>query len=203
MAYALRYLLLFYSLFCGIRYKFTPKHYQTARTMSKEITIQSEFIRQAIQHMELNLPRIEKCLKQLSEEQVWQQPNKSSNSIANLILHVCGNVTQYIISGLGKNPDHRERDLEFSTREGYTKQELWEKIKQVVEKANSIMAQADEAALVTVLSVQGFEYSGIGIIMHVVEHFSYHTGQIAYWTKFLQDQDLGFYADFDLNIHNK
>ena len=50
--------------------------------------------------------------------------------------------------------------------------------------------------------VQGFEYSGIGIIIHVTEHFSYHTGQIAFWTKQLKNKDLGFYADRDLEIKN-
>ena len=51
-------------------------------------------------------------------------------------------------------------------------------------------------------SVQGFQLSGIGIVVHVVEHYSYHTGQISFWTKQLKNKDLRFYAGLDLNVQN-
>ena len=167
------------------------------------MTFSKEFIQQSIYFIELNPPRIKKCLYQLSEEEVWIKPNSETNSIANLILHLCGNITQYIHHSLGHEIDQRERDLEFSTSGGFTKKELLEKFEQVVQKATQIMAKCPEDELLRTRTVQGFTYTGIGIIIHVTEHLSYHTGQIALWTKYLKEKDLGFYADHDLNIRNK
>ena len=167
------------------------------------MTLSREFINQAIIRMEENNVRIEKCLALLNEEEVWKKPNPSSNSAGNLILHLCGNIRQYIISSLGKTEDTRERDLEFSATGGYTKKELSDKIFGTVAEAIITMQNINEEDLLDVKSVQGFEYSGIGIILHVVEHYSYHTAQIAFWTKLLKDKDLGFYAGQDLNVKNK
>jgi uncharacterized damage-inducible protein DinB len=166
-------------------------------------SIAQEFIAQAIFRMEENSPRIKKCLDRLSEDQVWQKPNGSSNSIGNLILHLCGNITQYILSSLGNIKDQRARDLEFSTSGGFSKEELFNKIDQVISAAVEVINNCEEEQLLKVKDVQGFELSGIGIIIHVVEHLSYHTGQIAFWTKYLKDQDLGFYADLDLDVKNR
>lgn len=164
---------------------------------------QVEFSQQAIFRMNEFTPRIQKCLEDLSEEEVWQKPNSSSNSVANLILHLCGNITQYIISSLGQQPDQRQRNAEFEAQGGLNKAELINQLQATVEKANEIIAQQRPESLLKVRSVQGFQFSGIGIIMHVVEHYSYHTGQIAFWTKYLKNKDLGFYADMDLNAKNE
>ena len=169
----------------------------TTSNISQEFTVRS------IAHLKENAPRIRKCLDQLSEEEVWKRPNESSNSVGNLILHLCGNMTQYIISSLGGNEDLRERDKEFSTREGYSKDQLLEKLQLTVESCVQVINSLSYEDLMEVRSVQGYEYSGIGNIMHVVEHYSYHTGQIAFWTKLLKDKDLGFYAGLDLNKKNE
>lgn len=161
------------------------------------------FIEDSIHYMELNVPRIVNCLNRLSEEQVWQQPNASCNSIANLVLHLCGNITQYIVSSLGGAEDNRQRDLEFSTKAGYNKAMLIDKITTVNNRAAEVMHQQDATSLLKRRMVQGFDKTGIGIIIHVTEHFSYHVGQIALLTKLLVDEDLGFYADLDLNIKNE
>jgi len=164
--------------------------------------VSTEFIQQSIYFIDLNLPRIQKCLNQLSEEQTWIKPNSQTNSIGNLILHLCGNITQYIHHSLGHEDDLRERDLEFSTTGGFTKKELIEKLDAVVQKATQVIQDCSEEELMKTRMVQGFSYTGIGIIIHVTEHFSYHTGQISFWTKYLVEKDLGFYADYDLNIRN-
>ncbi len=152
--------------------------------------------------MEENTPRIEKCLAELNEDEIWLRPNDASNSIGNIILHLCGNIRQYAISSLGGMPDVRQRDEEFAARGGCTKQELYDRLSETVSVAIRIIREADEESLLKVRSVQGFDLSGIGIIIHVTEHYSYHTGQIAFWTKLLKAKDLGFYANIDLNIKN-
>ncbi len=153
----------------------------------------------AILRMEENTPRIEKCLNELTEAEVWQRPNASSNSMGNLILHLCGNITQYIISSLGGKPDLRLRDEEFAAQGGYTKQELVDKLKATVDAAIEVIKNASDEELLRVRPVQAYKFSGIGNVIHAVEHYSYHTGQIAFWTKLLKDKDLGFYAGVDLN----
>ncbi|MFK8007046.1 MAG: DinB family protein [Saprospiraceae bacterium] len=163
----------------------------------------SEFTQQSIYYLSLNPPRIEKCLLQLSEDQVWKKPNANTNSIGNLILHLCGNITQYAHASLGNEKDLRKRDLEFSTEGGFSKKELLEKITIVTEKAIQVIENISDEELLRMRNVQGFHYSGISIIIHITEHFSYHVGQIAFFTKLLCNKDLGFYEDFDLSILNK
>ena len=162
-----------------------------------------EFIEQSVSHLNQNTPRIEKCLAALSEGELWHRPNENSNSIGNLILHLCGNIRQYAISSLGNVPDSRIRDLEFLAREGYSKSELIEKLTQTVDDAVMTIKNSTEANLLQPRLVQGFNLTGIGIIIHVTEHYSYHTGQIAYYTKMVKDRDLGFYANIDLNVKNE
>jgi len=170
--------------------------------MEKIESISEELRAQIIFHLEENTPRIEKCLDELTEAEVWQRPNPASNSIGNLILHLCGNITQYAISSLGNRPDARDRDAEFAAAGGFTKAELLARLRATVALAVDVIREADEAELLRVRAVQGFRKSGIGIIVHVCEHYSYHTGQIAFWTKLLKNKDLGFYAGLDLNVKN-
>lgn len=162
-----------------------------------------ELTAQIILRMAENMPRIEKCLAELTEAEVWQRPNPASNSVGNLILHLCGNITQYAIASLGGRPDARDRDAEFAADGGWSKAELLEKLTRTVDEAVETIRQASRDDLMRVRSVQGFDMSGIGIIVHVCEHYSYHTGQIAFWTKILKNKDLGFYTGLDLTVKNE
>lgn len=162
----------------------------------------NELIAQAIHRMEENTSKIEKCLQELKEVEIWQRPNPSSNSIGNLILHLCGNITQYILSGLGEIKDTRERDIEFSTQGGLDKKELLDKLISTVSEALDVIKNFNTEDMLKKRSVQGFDLSAIGIIIHVVEHYSYHTGQIIFWTKLLKGKDLAFYGNVDLNKKN-
>lgn len=158
------------------------------------------FIQATIEYLELNLPRVKKCLDLLSEEECWQRPNPSTVSVGNLIIHLCGNITQYIHAGLGDEPDHRQREKEFLAIGGWNKVQLYDKLETVVHKACEVIKQLKEEDLVKIYSIQGFEMTGVSTLVHVTEHFSYHVGQIAYWTKVVRNQDLGFYADMDLDV---
>lgn len=164
--------------------------------------ISEEFKTQSILRIDEYLTKIEKCLDELNEEDIWQRPNESSNSIGNQMLHLCGNITQYILSSLNNARDKRERDMEFNARCGIMKSELYGKLFDVVNEAKNVIRELDQDDLRMIRSVQGFNLSGIGIVIHVVEHFSYHTGQIAFWTKMIKNIDLGFYSDLDLNKKN-
>ena len=168
--------------------------------MTEEII--KEFVEQSIYRMEESTRMINKCYAEVSEQEIWIQPNNSSNSIGNLILHLCGNIRQYVISSLGGKEDIRERNKEF-TEKGYSKNELIEKLISTLQEAKTVIRSANPTALLRKRNVQGFHFSGIGIIIHVTEHYSYHTGQIALLTKLLKDKDLGFYRGTDLTIKNQ
>jgi len=142
-------------------------------------------------------------MDEMSEEEIWRRPNPSCNSIGNMVLHLCGNITQYIISSLGGVEDIRQRDLEFSAQGGFNKIELFSKLESTVTRATEIISTIHPEEMLTKHSVQGFDLSTIGIIVHVAEHYSYHTGQIVYWTKLLKGKDLAFYANTDLNKQNR
>ncbi len=143
------------------------------------------------------------ALDKIDESSVWKKPNETSNSIGNLLLHLCGNIGQYAIASLGNKPDTRIRDAEFDAKSGFSKAELWAQLEETVSKAIQTITEVSGEELIRIREVQGFQLSGIGIIMHVVEHYSYHTGQIAFWVKQLKSQDLGFYDGYDLNTKNK
>lgn len=160
----------------------------------------TEFREQAIYRMDESTRMLRTALGELSENDLWERPNAASNSVGNIILHLCGNIRQYAISALGGSEDVRERDAEFAARGGFDKAALLQKLLTTVEQANATIARADAENLLRERSVQGFRLSGMGIVLHVVEHYSYHTGQIAFWTKLLRDKDLGFYAGMDLNV---
>lgn len=149
--------------------------------------------------VEESIPRIIQCLDLLTQEQIWYRPNDNSNAIGNLVLHLCGNVRQYLISSIGGKADGRERQKEFDSRDQdktYLKAELATLKSEVAEAIPFIT----DTALIEERSVQGFNMTGTSVVVHVIEHFSYHTGQIAYITKMLLDQDLAFYGGMDLDV---
>ena len=114
------------------------------------------------------------------------------------MLHLCGNVRQWIYSGLGKNEDLRNRQTEFDERGPIPGEILKEKLVTTMELVRPVITNIPTEELLNIRSVQTFEETGLTIIVHVTEHFSYHTGQIAYITKMLMNKPLGFYDGVSL-----
>lgn len=139
------------------------------------------------------LPKIERCLEQLTDEEVWWRANPESNSIGNLLLHLTGNVRQWIVSGIGGAPDERVRQQEFDERSVITRAELLSRLKRVLSDADEALAELDPTQLLEQRQIQGNDVQLLEAIFHVVEHFSMHTGQIILLTKMLKDSDLKFY----------
>ena len=139
------------------------------------------------------LPKIERCLELLRDEQIWWRANPQSNSIGNLILHLSGNVRQWIVSGLGGAADSRDRDAEFAQRDVISREDLISKLKQTMDNADATLAAFDAEKLLDRQSIQGYDVSALEAILHVVEHFSMHAGQIVFITKQLTEHDLHFY----------
>jgi uncharacterized damage-inducible protein DinB len=169
----------------------------------KTPTVEALFIEQAIYRLtEESLPRIRKCLAQIEEADLWYRPNEHVVSIGNLLVHLAGNVRQYIVSSLGRAPDVRERASEFSEGLRGTKQEVLARVTDVLEQAVAVLREVDTAELLRPRTIQGFSYTGLGAVFHVVEHFSYHIGQISLMVKLRKNIDLGYYAGLDLDVRN-
>jgi uncharacterized damage-inducible protein DinB len=163
----------------------------------------TDFAAQCVLRMNESTERVTKCLSMLPEDKLWQRPNSQLSSVGNLVLHLCGNITQYIISSLGGAADTRIRNTEFETTGGYTRQELMTMMVATATQACGVINNCSAHELMRMRTVQGFALTGIGICIHVVEHYSYHTGQIALHTKLMLEKDLGFYAGLNLDITNE
>jgi uncharacterized damage-inducible protein DinB len=137
--------------------------------------------------------RIETCLGELNEEQVWARGGENENAIGNLSLHLCGNVRQWIVAGVGGLPDARQRDAEFAARGGLGIPELSRRLRTTVADAAAVLDAVTPERLSERVTIQGYDVSVLEAIYSVVEHFSMHAGQIVFATKALTGADLGFY----------
>jgi uncharacterized damage-inducible protein DinB len=119
-------------------------------------------------------------LGRLDEEQVWWRPNEACNSAGNLVLHICGNLSLWLLHGLGGVDYERDRAGEFQARGSMAKVELLALLDDTVERCRQVL---DGVSLDQHLSLQGYEVDGLAGLYHAVEHASQHTGQILYIVK--------------------
>ena len=137
--------------------------------------------------------RIETCFNKLTDEQIWLRGSENQNAPGNLALHLAGNVRQWIICGLGGQEDKRVRHLEFDARGGQSGAHLTAKLRETVEEAIGVISTLTREQLIADRDIQGYHVTGVHALLHVVEHFGQHTGQIILLTKALTGEDLGFY----------
>ncbi|MGA2650365.1 MAG: DUF1572 family protein [Terracidiphilus sp.] len=140
-------------------------------------------------------PRLRACVETLTEEQVWWRPNEQSNSVGNLVLHLNGNVRQWLVDSFEGREDKRDRPAEFATQNGMTAAALLERLSATLHDGAAVLARLTESDLLKRFEIQGYHVSGLEAVYQVVEHFGMHYGQIAYITKNLTGRDLGFYRD--------
>lgn len=140
------------------------------------------------------VPRIARCVALLGEANVWRRPAPNCNSVGNLLLHLCGNVTQWIVVTFAATPDQRDRPAEFAARDGATGAELVARLTAVVDNACAIVDRLEVADLLRTRTIQRkFEETGLSAVLHAMEHFAGHAGQIYAWTKQVTGKDLAFY----------
>jgi uncharacterized damage-inducible protein DinB len=136
--------------------------------------------------------RIARCLRLLSEEEIWWRPNRASNSVGNLVLHLQGNVRQWIIAGLGGQADRRDRDREFAETGPIPRRALLQGLRKTVKEADQVLNNISQPDLLRTFSIQGYRVSGLQAVCHVGEHFAFHAGQIIFVTKLKRGKDLKF-----------
>jgi uncharacterized damage-inducible protein DinB len=136
--------------------------------------------------------RIETCVGKLTPEQIWRRAADNDNAVGNLVLHLAGNVRQWILCGVGGQEDRRDRDSEFAARSG---EDVLAGLRAVVSEAVSLIAAVSPGLLSEKKTIQKHDdVTVLEAIYHVVEHFSMHTGQIIFATKLLTGEDLEFYG---------
>jgi uncharacterized damage-inducible protein DinB len=129
------------------------------------------------------LRRIHDCVGRLSEDEVWWRPNPAVNSAGNLLLHLHGNLSQWILEGLGGVAYERHRDQEFAQDAPQPKAQLLGNLERVVGECQRVIRGLSADDLRRPREIQGSHTDGVYTVQHVVEHMSYHTGQIVQITK--------------------
>ena len=164
--------------------------------------VSTELIERCVHHLEGEyLPRLERALAVLPPEDLWWKPHGETTSVGNLLLHLEGNVRQWILSGLGDHPDDRDRASEFTASaspESRSGDKLMAALRMTVERACAVIAELDDDALLRSRTIQIFEgVSGLAALVHVVEHFAWHTGQITHIAKLRAGErhGLAYYDD--------
>ncbi len=147
--------------------------------------------------------RIGDCLGKLGDNQIWAREGDNQNAVGNLVLHLSGNVRQWIVAGVGGAPDSRDRDREFAARGGLSGAELNNQLRTAVQEAVGVIGRLPASRLAEPIRIQAYDTTVFEAIYHVVEHFSQHAGQIFYATKLLTGEDLGYYRHLARSSHKE
>lgn len=158
------------------------------------MTIEADFLKCSSEKLAELCGRIETCLGKLTPEQIWMRGSENQNAIGNLVLHLNGNVRQWILSGVGGAPDARIREEEFAARGGMDAEALRKLLRNTVDAALVVIRTLPPERLAERTTIQGYDVTILKAILHVTEHFSGHTAQIIFITKMVTGQDLGFYS---------
>src|SRR5262249_49782863 len=125
-----------------------------------------------------SLRKIEHCLDQLTDSDLWWRPHESHNSIQNVMLHLCGNLRQWVIHGVGGAPDVRERQAEFDDRTPRPRSELIALLAATVAECDQVLAACPAAQLLAARRIQGFDTTVLSALFDTVSHFVGHQHQI-------------------------
>ncbi len=139
------------------------------------------------------LDHISACLAHLSDDEIWSRGAQHENSIGNLVLHLTGNVRQWIEAGVGGRPNIRDRDAEFAAAGGLSGADLLSGLRGTVERGVQIIDGVSAERLLEGITPQNYRVSVLEAIYHVVGHFQLHTGQIIFATKIYAGKGLGLY----------
>lgn len=146
--------------------------------------------------------RIYKCLDLIKDEHLWISPQSNIPSVGCLILHLAGNARQWILSGIGGIPDNRVRSDEFKAHPNIRKSELVFLLENLKVNLKRVLNEIPDQKLGLHLKIQGFDVTIYSAIIHVLEHFSYHTGQITTLTKLFTNVETGYYSGLNLDQKN-
>ena len=139
--------------------------------------------------------KLRKTIDSLPPEMLWWRPNDESNSVGNLLLHLDGNLRQWIVGAIGGAPDVRNRAGEFAAKEGGTREELMRRVEQTLDEADAVLAKLRPEQLTERRRVQARDVSLLDAVYQVVQHFALHLGQIILVAKAQVPGAVKFYED--------
>jgi uncharacterized damage-inducible protein DinB len=131
----------------------------------------------------------------LPEDRLWWRPNEESNSVGNLLLHLNGNLRQWMVAGVGGEEYERHRSAEFAALEGGSAMELLAALEQTLADVDRVLSRLTAERLAERCAIQGRDLTVLDAIFHVTEHFSYHLGQIVLVAKMFAPGGIHFYED--------
>ncbi len=146
-------------------------------------TVGRHYLDQARRRLTASVERIRHSLDQLDDAQVWWRPHPAMNSVANVVLHLCGNLRQWVIDGVRGSPDARNRPQEFAVRGGVSKAELLKRLEAVAAEADSVLASLTDAQLLEPRRIQGFDETVLSATFDSLTHLQGHTQEIVYATR--------------------
>lgn len=168
--------------------------------MNEEVeAIRTAFIRSAVARLRQQNDRIVECVEKLTEVQVWSRGNENSNSVGNIVLHLVGNLGQWVLHGVGGREDRRDRDGEFAVRSGSSRSELCARLNERVAEVIAILEGIPSSRLLEMVQPQGYEVPVMEVVTHITEHFYYHGGQVLLLTKLYLNEDLAYYRHLSGN----
>jgi uncharacterized damage-inducible protein DinB len=139
--------------------------------------------------------KIRAAVESMPAEALWWRANEQSNSVGNLLMHLAGNIRQWIVGGIGRQPNARDRDGEFGARGGATAEELLADLDRAIDEVDAVLADLTEADLATTRTIQGRDVTVLEAVYHVTEHFAMHAGQIILVAKIHAPGAVKFYED--------
>jgi uncharacterized damage-inducible protein DinB len=139
--------------------------------------------------------KIRLAVEALPEDALWWRANDESNSVGNLLLHLTGNVRQWMVSGVGGAPDIRHRAAEFAATDGPPRTELLANLNHTLDEVDRVLGALTPESLLERRTIQGRDVTVLDAIFICVEHFSMHLGQIILLAKLRAPGAVQFYED--------
>jgi len=139
--------------------------------------------------------KLRNALAAIPEDKLWWRPNEESNSVGNLLLHLTGNIRQWIVAGVGGASVTRNRAAEFATRDGGSAAEILAELERALAEVDQVLSELTAVRLAERCTIQGRDVTVLDAVLHVVEHFSYHLGQIILVAKIFAPDAVQFYED--------
>ena len=165
--------------------------------------IEQVFLKFSTEKLDQFRDRIHDCVNRLTDDQIWLRHTENENSVGNLVLHLCGNVRQWILHGVAGQPDIRRRDSEFAARGGFDKAALLGRLDETIDAAIGAIKALPPERLLEETNLQQYHLTLFEAIAHVVEHFAQHTAQIIFATKLLTGTDLAYYKHLSQPRHKE
>ena len=162
------------------------------------MSIAASFLERTRYYLVVEYPtKIRTAVESIPAEKLWWRPHEKANSAGNLLLHLSGNLRQWIISGVGGHPDVRKRNMEFAARGGAPASQMLDMLDTTIREADGILRGLTPSELTERRHIQGRDTTVFEAVYHVVEHFSGHTGQIILLAKMFVPGAIRFYEDGD------